>query len=98
MTEEKKELNFRDMTAKESFSTIEYTIEQDAEGRSWAVAISPKGNKAQRLVKDESREKNKGMIRRLNWLGYLLPHLLFFRFDALFSSYKSNISEFLIIQ
>jgi hypothetical protein len=71
MTEEKKELNFRDMTAKESFSTIEYTIEQDAEGRSWAVAISPKGNKAQRLVKDESREKNKGMIRRLNWLGYL---------------------------
>jgi hypothetical protein len=73
MTEEKKELNFRDMTAKESFSTTEYNIEEGTDGKAWAVAISPKGNKAQRLVKDESREKNKTTIRKLNWIGYLLP-------------------------
>lgn len=57
MTEEKKELNFTDMTTKEPFTTTEYSIEEGKDGKTWAVAVSPSGSKAQRLVKDESREK-----------------------------------------
>ena len=70
MEEEKKELEFTDITSptKDKFKTKEYK-EEERNGRMIAITISPTGKEVSRFISGASREKNESMIKSLTvWL------------------------------